>query len=240
MRRWTKDDNPSRDFDHPRRCRSVSRVTRMKCRKWALRGSNYCEFHGGRRRSGVNTTTGAGRLPGMYSKHLGPRLKSALEAYLAAPHCEQVALYDEIALARAQVSQALALARPVFEDDPRVKVTAEMRAMALSVLRDSVDHVMRLVSAASKIEKDAEDKVSIRAVNLFIVQIINAVRSVVGDDEALVRRITDAIDEQVRLPLDRTVPKGVDSNVAFLQVDEALRRMGAATDPPAEEQADEQ
>jgi hypothetical protein len=192
---------------HERQCKARAHHTGEQCKRWALIGSNYCQFHGGRR-GGVKTRGRGIRMPGFYNKVLGPTLKRRVEELLNVPRPEQMSLFDEIALARVNVERALQLASPVFEGtitDPNIV------ALSLSCVRDAVDHVANLIKTMSTIEKDTLDKISIYTLNLFIIQICRAIKDELGDDPALAERIGKAIDERVRLPLDDR--RSLDSNV---------------------------
>lgn len=130
----------------------------------------------------------------VYSQHLGPTLKAKFEQIINSPHHKQVSLYEELALARIQCEQAVALAAPCLEG----KITKEStRIAALELLRDSVNHVKDLTLAASRLEHETQAKVSLRVVDLFIVQIMTVIARVVPDKAAMLK---EAIDAEVRLP----------------------------------------
>ena len=57
-----------------------------------------------------------------------------------------------------------------------------------------------MVLAVSKIEKDAEDKVSTKAIQLFVRQIVKAIHTACGGDIELAKKIERQIDKDVRLP----------------------------------------
>lgn len=199
-------------LNHEHRCQALHKTTRERCKKYAVRGSKFCVQHGGRLKGRIkpqNKVMSREFMSAGYLQHVGPTLKKQLEHFLSKPHDEQVSLYEELAVARATATQALKLASPLFED--QTNATPEMKkllndpafkALALSTLNDAMGRVKDLVVAASKIEKDAEDKVSVKVINLFILQILRAIESVVGDDRELLMKINDAIDTQVKMPLN--------------------------------------
>ena len=106
--------------DHERRCQGKSNVRKARCEKWALTGSKYCQFHGGRQR-----VVKVGRMKRVYSQHLGPTLKKRLEEMLDASHDDQVQLYEELALSRIMAQEAVALADIALSsaDDRRSRTT---------------------------------------------------------------------------------------------------------------------
>jgi len=188
---------------HDRQCRARSRVTRERCKRWALVGSNYCQFHGGRRAQQL--VQRKIKLPSFYSKYLGPKLSERVKELLSKPHNEQVALYEELAVARAGACEALKLAQPLFEEK---ELSDETKSLIISTLNSAMANVKDLVLAASKLEKEQDDKVSIKVINLIVYQIIVAINEVCGTEhQSIAEAIAQAIDEKVRLPLnDKLAP----------------------------------
>ena len=177
---------------HERQCRAQSRGTRRRCRKWAIRGRDYCEFHGGRA-----SLTRMGRLSSFYRKHLGPTRKAVVDALCSEPQNEQGQVWEEIALARAMALQAIKLAEPVL--DGRAK-GQEASQLAVSVLAQALSSVRDLCLAASRIEKDASDKVSLATVRVFIDQVNAAVARACGEDVVTAGKILEEISRSVRVP----------------------------------------
>ncbi len=177
---------------HERQCHARSRVTRERCRKWALTGREYCQFHGGRR-----SLAQSKGLPKHYTKHLGKTLKQKIEDLTEQSHHEQVQLYEELALMRIVAEQAVRLAEPVLMGD--TKVDARTTMLAMSALGEALTGVKELVLAAAKIEKDAEDKVSVRVLDLFVLQILRAIYRAC-DDKEVAARIEQELQDTVALP----------------------------------------
>ena len=124
-----------------------------------------------------------------------------MKELLDQPHDEQVSLYQELAIARAAACEALKLAQPLFDDD--TKLNPETRALIIETLGQAMTNVKELVLAASKLEKDAGDKVSMKVINLIVMQIVFAINDVCGTEHLdLAKAIGKAIDERVRLPLN--------------------------------------
>lgn len=175
---------------HDRQCHSTSRVTKKRCRKWALTGRDFCQFHGGRR--ALASRTG---LPKHYTRHLGETLKGRIESLANESHQEQVQLYEELAISRVLLENALLLAEPVLINE---KMDAETKALAMSMLGDAIGGVKELVLAISKIENDTREKVSIRVLDLFVLQLLRAVYRACDEDVA--GRIEMEIRDSVSLP----------------------------------------
>ena len=146
---------------------------------------------------------GLRKLPPFYSKYLGPKLSQRLAELLARPHDEQVALYEELAVARATACEALKLAQPLFDEEQSKKLNSETKSLMMQTLGQAMDGVKEMVLACSRVEKDADDKVSIKVINLVVNQIILAINDVCGTENvALAEAIAAAIDNRVRLPLN--------------------------------------
>jgi len=212
---------PAPPDGHPRQCRANSRVTRKRCKRWALTGTNFCQFHGGRRATQFVFVKARGRykLPSFYSKYLGPRLSELVQDSLNRPHDEQVALYEELAITRSLACEALKLAAPLFDDEASKKLTPETKALIMATLNNSMSQVKDLVLAAARVEKAQEDKVSLKVINLIIHQIMRAINDVCGAENLdLVEAIGRAIDERVRLPINDKLAPNVELNLIEAEV----------------------
>lgn len=176
---------------HDRQCQSKSRVTKKRCRKWALTGRDFCQFHGGRRTLARRTG-----LPKHYTKHLGETLRHQIESLANESHQEQVQLYEELAVSRVMLEQALRLAEPVLIGDDMDDKT---KLLAMSMLGDAIAGVKELVLACSKIENDVKERVSIRVLDLFVLQIMRAIYRACPDDE-IAEKIEFELRDSVSLP----------------------------------------
>lgn len=165
---------------------------------------------------------------GMYSRHLGKTLKAQLAEFLDAPHGEQTQLYEELALSRTLALDGIKLFEAAQQsDEDRTK------ALAHSILKDALSHVRDMCLAVSRIEKEAADKVSIKTIDLFIVQVVRAVGRVVKD-EATTKLIEQEIRDTVRLPkvTESDAPVGslgTDSTPEVLEMDERSAPDGEGT-----------
>ena len=190
--------NGSPPADHERRCQGKSLVRKARCEKWALTGSKYCQFHGGRSR-----VSRVGRMKRVYSQHLGPTLKKRLEEMLDASHDDQVQLYEELALSRIMAQEAVALADIALSSANDDKGNGVSKGLAIDIVQKSLIVVKDFALAAAKLETDAKNTVSLRVVDLFIAQIMKSIAAVLGEDTKTVELIESHIAENVRIPSSR-------------------------------------
>lgn len=201
---------------HDRQCHAKSRVTKNRCRRWALTGRDYCQFHGGRRSLAQKSG-----MPRHYTKHLGQTLRSRIEELTNEAHYEQVQLYEELALTRVILERAVVLAEPALMNgnmEPKIKV------LAMAAMGEAIDGVKELVLAAAKLENDARDKVSIRVLDLFVLQVLRAIYRACDDPEVALK-IEEEMQSSISLPSS-------DQNLALpatdgtsLTPDEVVREM---------------
>jgi hypothetical protein len=153
-------------------------------------------------------------LPSFYSKYLGPKLSERVNEALNKPHDEQVALYEELAIARSTACEALRLASPLFDEKIGTKLSLETKALMAQTLNQAMNAVKELVLAASKIEKEQSDKVSVKVINLIVMQIVMAINDVCGvDNMELAEAIARRIDEKVRLPINERLNPSIEIKV---------------------------
>lgn len=87
-----------------RRCKGKSRNTGERCRRPAMRGSNYCQWHGGRIKAAMKKGAGHNRfVNGKYSSLLPDNLRATYEDGLEDPRLLE--LREEIALIDARLVQ---------------------------------------------------------------------------------------------------------------------------------------
>jgi len=205
---------PAPPEGHPRQCKARSNKTQKRCRRWALQYSNFCQFHGGRRALSYQLHKGIYKLPSYYSKYLGPKLSERVHDALNKPHDEQVALFEELAISRSFAIEALKLAQPLFDEEMSKKLTVETKAAIMQNLRDSLDAVKNMVLAASKIEKESKETVSLKVINLIVQQIILAINDVCGTENMeIAEAIAQAIDDKVRVPINNKLEAPIEVNL---------------------------
>lgn len=200
---------------HDRQCHSTSRVTKKRCRKWALTGRDFCQFHGGRR-----ALASRAGLPKHYTRHLGETLKGRIESLANEAHQEQVQLYEELAVARVIAERAVKLAEPVLTNGD---MDVKMHALALGVLGEALSNVKDLVLAAAKIENDSREKVSVRVLDLFVLQLLRAIYR--SCDEDVATRIEAEVRDSVSLPSGDQPLEIPEVEGTTLTPDDAVRAM---------------
>jgi hypothetical protein len=157
-------------------------------------------------------------LPATYSKHLAPTLAQRLQEFLEdGDRREQLLLYQEIALARAQLTQALdlAMALDMARERGDASVTVEMLVAARSNARSLIDLVADLCTRCAAIEKSMSDKVSVQQLGYFVEQITRVVHRRLGDTPEA-RQIADDLRGRVKLPYDPRA--GAESDI-IIEVD---------------------
>lgn len=180
---------------HPRRCRGVSTMNAgNRCKRWALPGRNLCKKHGGLRPAMRLTM----RLPEVYERHLRPTLAAKLQEFLTVDRTAQLELYKEIALSRTFLCESLDLLMAI---EGQEGVPPDVTVMARQQVRSATEHVADLVSRMSRIEKDLEDKVTVRQLGFFVEQITRLVHERLGDSE-VARQLADDLQNRLRLPMN--------------------------------------
>lgn len=199
-KQWSRECRGCPHKDSPFRCQGKSRNSGERCKKWAIKGRKWCEYHGGRTLRGPRTCTNqfrSNRATVIYDQWLGKTLREKVTEFVSQPHDDAVSLYNELALTRSVASDAIALYSAALDGED-VDITT--KAQAGMVMNAALDSVKDLVLACSKIEKDAEDKVSMKVVYLFMIQITQAIHKATGGDEKLALKIDAQIKQDVRLP----------------------------------------
>jgi hypothetical protein len=178
-------------------CRAKRRNGK-KCRKPALKGSHYCQLHGGRSRG---KTVKVAHMPRFYSKHLTKSLSDALEDLTSVSPNEQLSLFEELALVRDAAGQAVAMysiCKEAYEQEPSPK-RGEILAAATMEMRGALDHVVKVCEAAARIDSQAKDKVSIHTLHFFIQQITRIAYDAF-DDDPRARAFEELLRTRIKLP----------------------------------------
>lgn len=165
-----------------------------------------------------------------YSKHLGPTLKKQLEEFLEGTHDEQVQLYEELAMSRTMAVQAVKLAGAALENG---RVDGDGKGLAIDVVQRSLSLVKDFVLAAAKLENDSKNTVTLRALDLFITQILRSIHVVLKDDEEKAMMIEAHVRENVRLPSARDPNVSLDGVVSSPA--DVVRDMDQMMEPPGDD-----
>lgn len=140
------------DKENPRRCRGRNRYG-VHCKNWALKGSVYCKFHGGRLNTGKRKVMG-----GIYSKVASESLKERLTR-LADLGEERKSLAEEVDLARVMCERSVSVYDKVVvqdvlaeKDELTEDQIAKAKDQASKSLQDSLKFVSDMVSAMAKLQ----------------------------------------------------------------------------------------
>lgn len=201
---------------HPRQCRVIVKKTGKRCHRWALRGIDRCQWHGGRQaQRGVRIH----HLPRFYSKILGPTLSTAVEELLGVSPAEQTAVFEELALMRVAASESIKLYAAACSSEK-----SETRIAAAGLMQDALKEVVAIAESAARIEAAGKDKLSIHGLQHVVNQLIRLMYDACGDDHSdIAERFEESIRQSLRVPgepgtdlkpwedvseMDDTIPKG--------------------------------
>lgn len=212
-------------IDAPYRCQA-KRKSGKPCMQYALKGSNYCQFHGGRRPAGTRIN----HLPRIYSRVLNKTLGDLFEEFLNQDPSEQITLFEELALMRATSLDAIRLWSKAHEHEVTEKnhdKIMELRLTAGNIMRDCLKDVQSMCESISNIDAKAKDKISAHQLLYVINQIIRMAHESFGNDprvhlfEKLIReRIkvhageggTNLTPDQDVLEMDDSIPREAETN----------------------------
>jgi len=151
-------------YDHERRCKATRRCG-LRCERWALRGSNYCQFHGGRRKGqGKYWTQAVARF---YKRALTESLEAVVAEHLEMKPDDQLTLFEELALVREAAAGHVKIYAAAIETGKQETIMAAGELMALAMQR-----VAEMCKAASAVNSTQKDKFSAHDLNYIIEQII--------------------------------------------------------------------
>lgn len=176
-----------------------------RCKLWRMRGSKYCNFHGGRRRKRVNNS-----VTNFYSHKLSDTLNAAIQKQLDAPASEQLSLLQELALMRQSALTAVVIYDKTSEiDDVAIKAkAAELMAGALK----NVQSVCESAARVAMMNKAGLDALALRD---FVNQVVRVAADCFGDNEA-VKLFEHRLRQEIKL---------TDQTSAKFTPDEQVRRM---------------
>ncbi len=184
---------------HPRRCHAPSMMNNgRRCGHWAEKDRNYCKYHGG-----VQPLMVKSKLPLVYAKHLRPTLAKRLGDFLDNPRRQEaLELYDEIALARTYLTEAIERHEMLaaINDAESGKIPGELLVASQSLVREHLDLVSDLCKKMAGIQKDLSDGLTAGHLGMFVEQITRIMRRVLGDDDPRVMEIAEAMRTDVLLP----------------------------------------
>lgn len=184
-----------------------------RCNTPPAKGSLYCTLH-----KGAEPTIKKAYTPTYYAQHLGPTLREALEEQINSPHHLQLQLYEELAVTRTAALEAVKLASILYEQDGDTgktiadskNIDMQTRVALVNAMRDSMVAVKEMVMACSKVEKDVEDKVSLRVIDLYLKQIMNCIGKALRKHPELVDAIQNEIEQTIRVPTARASAREIE------------------------------
>lgn len=173
--------------NHPRRCQAANREG-LQCKRWALKGSEFCKRHGGSR---LRSRT---KLGNYYSKYAGKKLAEFLEEASKQNDDDRLRLADEIDVARMNTARAIAIFDQVvinenFVDSNGKPIELDLekkmkfKSMASEAVKQGLDQVSSLVQAMSKVEALKADKISVNNIKWFADRIMRLIEDNVKDQE---------------------------------------------------------
>lgn len=168
-------------------------------------------------------------MPGFYSKSLGPTLHKRVKELAGLPLTQQSNILEEIQVARAVSMEAVQIASVALDDSNKDKVTDAERAVAIRCVMDAMSQITVLVERLAKIEALSEDKLSLKAVDAFVLQIVRIIGEELGQGHIeAAERIHQRIMNDVRIPLDAM--KGNVKSAAVGAAPLQINVMGDTTD----------
>lgn len=177
---------------HARRCQGRAKHG-GQCGRWALRTRNYCAKHGGR------LPLATKKMPGFYSKHVGPKLRDKLEELAKQPDSERYSLTGETDAVRLTAIQAMKVFDKVCVDgalDKDGKPNLDARATATMAMRDSMEAVADMLAKATKIDMLRADKIPIGNAKWLAERVMRMIHDLVEPkDKKLAKKLLKHIEE---------------------------------------------
>ena len=178
---------------HSRQCQRMRR-TGHRCAKWALTGSNFCQFHGGRHKTYVRNHS----LPKFYSKYLTKTLAEAVDEQLGMDSSDQLNLQEELALMRLTCAQAVAMFSAAHETEKD-----ELIVSASLIMREALESVGQMCKDAAAVESSRKDAITPMDLKQIVNQIVRLLYTVCGEDnEHIARRFEERVRDEIKLPSD--------------------------------------
>lgn len=135
-----------------------------------------------------------------YQNVVGVRLREVLDSMARRSPTERLSLAGEIDVARAAATSALEMFEEVCVENPRdeagdPRYGVREQAVALAVLRQSMDHVRDMVTACARVGALADGVFSAEQVDYVVRQVGRAVDRVIAPaDPGLAERFREEID----------------------------------------------
>jgi hypothetical protein len=136
-------------------------------------------------------------LPRFYSKYLKATLQEAVEECLTQSPHDQVSVFEELALMRLTVEDAIKL-----WDKSRESSALATRMEAGMILRDQLKEVSALADQANRIMLAGKDQYSVHTLVHVVNQLVRIAYDVFADHRDLAEEFERQIRERVKLPTE--------------------------------------
>lgn len=161
--------------DHPRRCQGI-RFSGVQCRRWALKGTMFCQFHGGRHVHKANYWQQ--QVSRFYKRNLSKSLAEAIEDSLDLKPDDQFNLMEELALMREVAGQYVKVYGAALESGKQDVILSSGELMALAL-----NQVSNICRQAAAVHNEQREKFSVHDLNYIIEQIIRISYDCFKDDD---------------------------------------------------------
>lgn len=189
--------NPMRYYpplDDEKRCKGKSRTTGERCFKWAIKGSDRCRTHGGRKRMLYSKRS-------IYTARAKGRFKEILEKLSEQSPDERINLADEVDVMRITAEQAVNLfQKACFNEDSTKKVSSQSKALAIGLVQSALASVGSLVEKAAKVAALSDQSINPKQVQFIFDQLTEILRKRLEEHnpEALDAILTDMDEIRVQ------------------------------------------
>lgn len=187
---------------HDRQCHTYIKKKRRRCQRWAITGSDHCQFHGGHRaQSAVSRTR---LLPVFYKYNLCKTLEEAVQEATGVDPSEQLGLFEELALMRVAANEAvqlygIAMMVQASDETPQAKVD-QLRINAAELMKGALREVANMCEAAARVNGVSADKFSIHNLNYVVHQMVSIAYDVFGPEhEDLAQAFEERLQKHVKL-----------------------------------------
>jgi len=179
--------------NHPRQCHSRSKASGSRCRRWALKGSEYCQIHGGRR-SVVNPRIEDKLMAGFYSKRLSKKFRDRLAEI---GDDEVFSLEGEVRISKDLCCEALALYDSIVVNDSLSgKPNRDaMQSLAHQALRNAVEHVTKISESAAKVDTLRKDRIPAVNIELIAAQVTKICMTNLKEHPELLQKMLKDIED---------------------------------------------
>ncbi len=199
---WIREGNAKPPDCHPNRCQGKKRkhFPPQQCKKVALRGKYYCQFHSGRTKNTPNRSFDS--IMSLYAKRASPELKALLES-VKTP--ERRSLDDEIDLCRAMADRSVRIFEAACITQAE-KTSPELKMAAIAGLRNSITMVVETAYKSSKIRVQEEAVLDAEQLKMFVEMVTNLIEQVVQSERDKVALIEGLRGLKMPRSKDRLTP----------------------------------